>query len=66
MVSEQLVLGFVRKAKSEKRKLRVVLEPNNNKRAIGNFKSFNKDRKLKYNTPYGLYEFCDAYYLIYV
>jgi hypothetical protein len=43
-----------------------VLESKNNERALGNFKSFNKDRKLKYNTPYAIHEFCDTYYLIYV
>jgi hypothetical protein len=62
MVSKQLGLGLVRK--SEKRKLRVMSESKNNKRAIGNLKSFNKDKKLKYNTLYALHEFCDAYYLI--
>jgi hypothetical protein len=64
MVSEQLGLGLVRK--SGKWKPRVVLESKNNERALGNFKSFNKDRKLKYNTPYAIHEFCDTYYLIYV
>jgi hypothetical protein len=63
MVSEQLDLGLVRK--SGKRKPRVVSEFKGNKRAIGNLKSFNKNRKLKYNTLYALNEFCDAYYLIY-
>jgi hypothetical protein len=43
-----------------------VLEFKCNKRAIGNLKSFNKDRKLKCNTPYALHGFCNAYYLIYV
>jgi len=64
MVSEQLGLWLVRK--SGKRKPRVVLESKNNKRALRNLKSFNKDRKLIYNTPYALHEFCYAYYLIYV
>jgi hypothetical protein len=64
MVSEQLALGLVRK--SGKRKPRVVSEFKGNKRAIGNLKSFNKDRKLKCNTPYALHGFCDAYHLIYV
>jgi hypothetical protein len=64
MVSEQLAPGLVRK--SRKRKLRVVLEFKCNKRAIGNLKSFNKDRKLKCNNPYALHGFCNAYYLIYV
>jgi hypothetical protein len=64
MVSEQLALELVRK--NGKPKLRVVSEFKCNKRAIGNFKSFNKDRELKCNTPYALHGFCDAYHLIYV
>jgi hypothetical protein len=64
MVLKQLALGLVRK--SGKRKLRVVSESKNNKKAIGNLKSFNKDRKLKCNTSCALYGFCDAYHLIYV
>jgi len=64
MVSEQLALGLVRK--NRKRKLRVVLKYKNNKRTIGNLKSFNKDRKLKCNTSCALHGFCDAYHLIYV
>jgi hypothetical protein len=55
MVSKQLALGLVRK--SGKQKLRVVSESKNNKRAIGNLKSFNKDRELKCNTPYALHDF---------
>jgi len=43
-----------------------VSESKNNKRAIGNLKSFNKDRKLKCITSCALHGFCDAYYLIYV
>jgi hypothetical protein len=64
MVLEQLALRLVRK--SGKRKPRVVSEFKCNKRAIGNLQSFNKDRKLKCNTPYALHEFCDVYLLIYV
>jgi hypothetical protein len=60
MVLKQLALGLVRK--SGKRKLRVVSESKNNKKAIGNLKSFNKDRKL----TCALHGFCDAYHLIYV
>jgi hypothetical protein len=52
MVLEQLGLGLVRK--SGKRKLRVVSESKCNKGVVGNLKSFNKDRKLKCNTPYAL------------
>jgi hypothetical protein len=63
-VSEHLALGLIRK--SGKRKPRVVSEFKFNKRVIGNSKSFNKDRKLKYNTLYALHGFCDAYHLIYV
>jgi len=64
MVSQQLALGLVRK--SGKQKPRVVSQFKCNKRAIENLKSFNKDRKLKCNTPYALHEFCDVYLLIYV
>jgi len=64
MVTEHLTLGLV--MESIKRKPRVVSEFKYNKRVIGNLKSFNKDRKLKCNTPYALHGFCDAYHLIYL
>jgi hypothetical protein len=45
MVSEQLGLGLVRKA--EKQKPRVVSKFRNNKRAIGNLKSFKQIWEIK-------------------
>jgi hypothetical protein len=57
---------FKKKKKNGSSQLMVSEQFKYNKRAIENLKSFNKDRKLKCNTPYALHEFCDVYLLIYV
>jgi hypothetical protein len=57
---------FKKKKKNGSSQLMVSKQFKCNKRAIENLKSFNKDRKLKCNTPYALHEFCDVYLLIYV
>jgi hypothetical protein len=61
MVLECLALVSVRKA--DRWKPRVELESRENKRAVANFKSFNKDRRLKWIALYALHGFSNAYYI---